>query len=125
MPSRARECGPKVRGVAGSGMTRHRVGTLDELAHGALQRVVVGGVPVCLARVGDGTVYAVSDVCSHEEVSLSEGEIWGTEVECPLHVSRFDLRTGEPVAPPAMLPIKTYPVSLENGAIYVDDQASG
>ena len=76
------------------------------------RRIVVDGVPVALVRHGD-EVYAVNDVCSHAEVSLAEGEVSGCEIECWLHGSRFDLRTGEPSGPPAFEPIATYPVQIE------------
>lgn len=102
-------------------MTRVRIASIEDLPLGRLQRVVLNGVPICVARTPDGDVYAVSDVCSHEEASLSEGELLGFEVECPLHVSRFDVRTGRPVAPPAQLPIKTYGVSIEQGEVYLED----
>ncbi len=76
------------------------------------RRVVVDGVPVALVRVGD-EVFAVSDVCSHAEVSLSEGEVSGCQIECWLHGSRFDLRTGEPSGPPAFEPVPVFPVEIE------------
>jgi nitrite reductase/ring-hydroxylating ferredoxin subunit len=76
------------------------------------RRVVVDGVPVTVVRVGD-EVFAVSDVCSHAEVSLSEGEVSGCQIECWLHGSRFDLRTGEPSGPPAFEPISVFPVEIE------------
>ncbi len=76
------------------------------------RRIIVDGVPVALVRT-DGAVYAVSDVCSHAEVSLSEGEVSDCTIECWLHGSRFDLRTGEPSGPPAFEPIPTYPVQIE------------
>ncbi len=76
------------------------------------RRVVIDGVHVALVRVGD-EVFAVNDVCSHAEVSLSEGEVSDCTIECWLHGSRFDLRTGEPSGPPAFESIATYPVQIE------------
>ncbi len=76
------------------------------------RRILVDGVAVAVVRSGEA-VYAVSDVCSHAEVSLSEGEITDCQIECWLHGSRFDLRTGEPSGPPAFAPIATYPVQIE------------
>ena len=73
---------------------------------------MIDGVPVSLVRVGD-EVFAVGDVCSHAEVSLSEGEVSGCQIECWLHGSRFDLRTGEPSGPPAFEPVPVYPVEIE------------
>ena len=85
---------------------------LADLRPNQPRRVVVDGVPVAVVRVGD-EVFAVSDVCSHAEVSLSEGEVSGCQIECWLHGSRFDLRTGEPSGPPAFEPVPVYPVEIE------------
>ena len=85
---------------------------MADLRPGQPRRVVIDGVPIALVRVDD-EVFAVNDVCSHAEVSLSEGEVSGCQIECWLHGSRFDLRTGEPSGPPAFEPIPTYPVDIE------------
>ena len=76
------------------------------------------GVPVALIRTG-GEVYALHDVCSHEEVPLSEGEIYDHTVECWLHGSCFDLRTGQPTGPPATAPVAIYPVKVDGDDVYV------
>ena len=75
-------------------------------------RVVVDGDDVLLAKIGTD-VFAVSDICTHSEVSLSEGEIEGCSIECWLHGSSFDLRTGQPSGPPATTALQTYEVTLE------------
>ncbi len=85
---------------------------LSDLRPNQPRRVVIDGVPFSLVRVGD-EVFAVGDVCSHAEVSLSEGEVSGCQIECWLHGSRFDLRTGEPSGPPAFEPVPVYPVEIE------------
>lgn len=85
---------------------------LGDLRDQQPRRVTIDGVAVAVVRVGD-EVFAVNDTCSHAEVSLSEGEVSGCEIECWLHGSRFDLRTGEPSGPPAFEPISTYPVQIE------------
>ncbi len=85
---------------------------LGDLRENQPRRISVDGVQVAVVRTG-GQVYAVSDVCSHAEVSLSEGEVAGCQIECWLHGSRFDLRTGEPSGPPAFESIATYPVQIE------------
>jgi 3-phenylpropionate/trans-cinnamate dioxygenase ferredoxin subunit len=85
---------------------------LADLRPNQPRRVVIDGVPVALVRVGD-EVFAVGDICSHAEVSLSEGEVSGCQIECWLHGSRFDLRTGEPSGPPAFEPVPVYPVEIE------------
>jgi 3-phenylpropionate/trans-cinnamate dioxygenase ferredoxin subunit len=75
--------------------------------------VVVEGIPVAVVRDSDGELHAVRDICSHADVALSEGEVDGCTLECWLHGSRFDLRTGEPSGPPAVTPIPVYQVSVE------------
>ena len=80
--------------------------------------VEVSGEPVAVARTGD-EVFALRDVCSHAEVPLSEGEIYDHTVECWLHGSCFDLRTGEPTGPPATRPVPTYPVHTDGSDVYV------
>jgi len=100
-----------------------KVCSLAEIpAEGAIT-VQVGGAPVALVRSG-GEVYAVEDLCSHAEVSLSAGEVRDSTIECWLHGSCFDLRTGKPTNPPATRPIATYRVRLEDGDVYVSP-ASG
>ncbi len=80
--------------------------------------VVVDGDPICLVRTGDG-VYAVHDECTHAEVPLSEGEVDECTIECWMHGSRFDLRTGEALNLPATEPVRTYPVRVVAGQVQV------
>jgi 3-phenylpropionate/trans-cinnamate dioxygenase ferredoxin component len=80
--------------------------------------VEVEDTPVAVARVG-GEVYAVHDVCSHAEVALSEGEVYDHTIECWLHGSCFDLRTGKPTNPPATQPVPTYRVKIEGDDVFV------
>jgi 3-phenylpropionate/trans-cinnamate dioxygenase ferredoxin subunit len=65
-------------------------------------------------------VFAIRDVCSHAEVPLSDGDIDGCTLECYMHGSRFDLRTGEPRELPATEPVPVYPVRIDGTDIYVD-----
>ena len=67
----------------------------------------------------DGKYFAVSDTCSHAEASLSEGFVEKCQVECPLHFAKFDLSTGKACSLPAMFPVKTYPLSVSDGHIYL------
>lgn len=80
--------------------------------------VAIDDTPVAVVRSGDN-LYAISDICSHAEVSLSEGEIYDNTVECWLHGSCFDLRTGKPTNPPATQAVATYRVKVEDGDVYV------
>ncbi|HVB27395.1 MAG TPA: non-heme iron oxygenase ferredoxin subunit [Mycobacteriales bacterium] len=81
--------------------------------------VVVNGVPVCLVRLGH-EVLAVHDECTHEAVPLSEGEVDDHTIECWMHGSRFNLRTGEVLNPPAVKPVATYPTRVVEGQVQVD-----
>jgi 3-phenylpropionate/trans-cinnamate dioxygenase ferredoxin component len=101
-------------------MVRCRVAALDDVKPGELKQVDAGGVPVCLARLESGEVYALSDICSHEEIELSDGELDGEDVECPAHGSRFNVRTGEVSGLPAEDPVATYRVTIEDEKIIID-----
>jgi 3-phenylpropionate/trans-cinnamate dioxygenase ferredoxin component len=96
-----------------------RVASLSDLPDEGAVRVDVGGTPVCLART-QGEVFAVNDICSHADVSLAEGDVEDGTVECWLHGSRFDLRTGQPTGLPATKPVATYPVTIEGDDVLVD-----
>lgn len=84
---------------------------------GAL-RVVLDGVPISVVR-SDGEIYAIYDVCSHQEVSLAEGEVEDGTIECWLHGSAFDLRTGAPTSLPATKPVPVYPTKLDGDDVFV------
>ena len=93
---------------------------LDELTPGNVRRVMVDGVAVAVVRIDDD-VYAISDVCSHANVSLSEGEVWcdEKELECPKHGSTFSLETGEPITLPATQPVAVYRAQVVDGQVEV------
>jgi 3-phenylpropionate/trans-cinnamate dioxygenase ferredoxin subunit len=99
-----------------------RACAVTDVTDGGAVRVTIDGVPVAVVR-SDGEVYAIHDVCSHANVSLAEGEVDGCTVECWLHGSRFDLRTGRPTSLPAIRPIAVYPVRIEGGTVLVDVEA--
>ncbi len=91
---------------------------LSDIPEEGAIRVELEGIPICLARSG-GDVFAISDLCSHADVSLAEGDIEDGEVECWLHGSRFNLRTGQPSGLPAIKPVATYPVTVEGDDVLV------
>lgn len=91
---------------------------LTDLWDGAGMPVQAGGRTVALFRVGE-TVYANDGVCTHGDASLCDGFVDGHEIECPLHQGRFDLRTGAATCAPAVDGIKTYPVRIEGGRVFV------
>jgi 3-phenylpropionate/trans-cinnamate dioxygenase ferredoxin subunit len=93
---------------------------LDELAPGTARHFDVGRHKLAVVRLDDD-VYALHDVCSHQEVPLSEGEIDTDErsIECWKHGSQFDLVTGEPLSLPATRPVPVYDVRVDDGMIVV------
>jgi 3-phenylpropionate/trans-cinnamate dioxygenase ferredoxin component len=95
-----------------------KVGTLSSIADNTAMHVEIGGTPVCVAR-SQGDVMAVLDECSHAEVALSDGEVEAGTVECWLHGSRFDLRTGMPTGLPATQAVPIFPVRIDGEDIYV------
>jgi nitrite reductase/ring-hydroxylating ferredoxin subunit len=95
-----------------------KVATLSALAEDTPVHVEVGRTPVCVVRSG-GEVMALLDECSHAEVALSDGDVEHGTVECWLHGSRFDLRTGKPIGLPATEPVPIYPVRIDGDDIYV------
>ena len=100
-----------------------RAASLAELPEEGAVRVDLAGRPVCLARTG-GEVFAIGDLCSHADVSLSEGDLDGGAIECWLHGSAFDLRTGKPTSLPAVRPVPTYPVTIEGDDVLVQMEPS-
>jgi len=94
------------------------VAKLDELPDGGLKRVVAHGQEICLSRIGQ-EVYAVSDVCTNARASLAAGYLDEYLVECPRHGCKFDVRTGEVKAFPAVKPVRTYQVRIIDGSIEI------
>jgi 3-phenylpropionate/trans-cinnamate dioxygenase ferredoxin component len=100
-------------------MSFERACSLDELSVSAALGVTIDDQEVAIAKDGD-EVFAVEDTCSHSYVPLSEGDVEGCTVECWLHGSRFDLRTGKPTGLPATEPVSTFPVEVRGTDVYVD-----
>lgn len=92
---------------------------LSELDDGKPHGVEVGDVAIVLVRQGE-QVHALRDECSHAELALSEGEVTAKGLECWLHGSCFDLRTGAPSSPPATEPVDVFAVTIADGCVYVD-----
>ena len=96
-----------------------RVCSIDDLpAVGAVQ-ADIAGKRVAVVRDSAGDIHAIDDTCSHANVSLSEGDVEDGEVECWLHGSRFDLRSGKPTGLPAVAPIAVYPVKIDGHDVFV------
>ncbi|MFI7442465.1 non-heme iron oxygenase ferredoxin subunit [Nonomuraea indica] len=95
-----------------------KVCRLDDIPDGGVIGVEVGETPVALVRTG-AEVRALHDVCSHAEVKLSEGEVYDGTLECWLHGSCFDIRTGKPTGPPATKPVNVYTVKIDGDDVLV------
>jgi 3-phenylpropionate/trans-cinnamate dioxygenase ferredoxin component len=100
-------------------MTFTRACGIADVAPGAALAVDVDGTGVAVVHAGDDW-YAIDDECSHAAIPLSEGDVEGCEVECWLHGSRFDLRTGKPTGPPATEAVAIYPVQVDGDDVLVD-----
>lgn len=100
-------------------MSPHRACSLAEIPDEGALAVEVDGEPVALVRTG-GEVFAISDICSHADVPLSDGDVADCEIECWLHGSRFDLRTGKPTGPPASAPVPVFGAKVDGDDVFVD-----
>jgi 3-phenylpropionate/trans-cinnamate dioxygenase ferredoxin subunit len=100
-----------------------RACSLSDLSEGESLAVEIGGEPVAIVRT-EGEVFAIRDVCSHAEVPLTEGEVDGYTIECWLHGSCFDVRTGEPTNMPATAGVPVYPVKIEGDDVLVSIEES-
>jgi len=92
--------------------------SLKDLEPNVPKRIETPQVDIVLVQV-DGTIHALEDLCSHAEFPLSDGMVRDCTIECDLHGSRFDLRNGEPLGPPATAPVPVYPVTVEGDYVYV------
>ena len=85
---------------------------------GEVVGVEIGGRDLALYGV-DGAVYATDNICTHAHARLCDGFLLGEEIECPLHQGRFDVRSGQATCEPAEEPLRTYPVRIEGGRVFV------
>jgi 3-phenylpropionate/trans-cinnamate dioxygenase ferredoxin subunit len=95
-----------------------RACSLADVPEGGALHVDAGDTPIAIVKAC-GEVFAIQDVCSHADVPLSEGDVEDCSIECWLHGSRFDLRTGEPTGLPATRPVPVYAVRLDGGDVLV------
>lgn len=91
---------------------------LEDLWEGVGLDVNLGDRELALFRIGE-QVFAVDAVCTHGHARLCEGFVEGFDIECPLHQGRFDLRSGAATCAPAVDALKTYPVRIEGGRVYL------
>lgn len=100
-------------------MADRPVAKLSDIPPQSAVRVIVDGVEVLLCNC-EGRIYAVEDVCTHDGGPLDQGELEGCRIICPRHGANFDVRTGEALTLPAVLPLPVYKVRIENDDVYVD-----
>jgi 3-phenylpropionate/trans-cinnamate dioxygenase ferredoxin subunit len=91
---------------------------LADLVENQPKKIEYQGKDLCVVRQG-GEVFAIADLCSHAEASLSEGDVSPGKIECWLHGAEFDLRTGEVLTPPASAPVASYSVSVEGDSVKI------
>jgi len=101
-------------------LARYRVASAGEVPIETVKGVLAGEQELCLAHCEDDSFYAVDDVCTHENFLLSQGELFEFDVECPQHGSKFNVKTGKVTGLPAVIPTRTFPVTVEDGDVYVD-----
>ena len=101
-------------------MSMQRACSLGDLDGTGVFGTELDNVPVAVVRDEDGGLHAINNVCSHQYVLLSEGEVDGCTIECWLHGSRFDLRTGAPSGLPATRPVEVYPLTVDGDDVLVD-----
>jgi len=93
----------------------------SNLVEGKPQKISLGDKDVCVARIGE-EVFAVADICTHSEASLSEGDISNYKIECWLHGAEFDLRTGEAVTPPPVEALETFEVRRDGDTVTISQK---
>jgi len=91
----------------------------EEVGVGEVRKVEAAGLTVAVYNV-DGAFYVTDDACTHGPGSLSEGFVEGDIIECNFHQGRFNIRTGDVVAPPCMVPVRTYQTAVEDGRVFID-----
>ena len=99
--------------------TRVELCKIDEVAPGTALKVEAAGLVVAVFNV-DGEFYVTDDSCTHGPGSLSEGYVDGDVIECNFHNGQFNIKTGEVVSPPCMIPVKTYPTVVQDGKVFVE-----
>lgn len=96
----------------------HKIAATGEVAPGEIKQYRVEDRPVALCNV-DGEFHAFEDVCTHQFAHLSEGEFVGSEIKCPLHGAKFDIKSGAAKTLPAVKPVPKHEVKVEDGNVYV------
>jgi 3-phenylpropionate/trans-cinnamate dioxygenase ferredoxin subunit len=101
-------------------VTAQKACSLGELSPSSAQKVVLDGVPIAVVMDSAGAVHALGDVCTHGDISLSEGFVEDDTLECWAHGSKFELTSGKPLTLPAYEPVPVFAVEIIDGDVYVD-----
>ena len=99
-------------------MSRESVGGINEIEPGSARSYDIGGEKIAVCNV-NGSFYAIKDVCTHDGAPLDQGVLEGSVITCPRHGAKFDVITGEAVQMPAVIPVKTYPLEIEDDIVYL------
>ena len=102
-----------------------RICPVDDIKKGKAIRVKLGDEAIAIVRTPSGEVKAINDKCSHGEVSLSEGFVDDSTIECWAHGAKFSLETGDALTLPAFEPVSVYPIIIEDNTIYLDYDPEG
>ena len=95
-----------------------RIAGAADVMPGSVLRVEIEGTPICIVNT-EGSFYALRDNCSHKDFPLSEGEVLGHRLTCAWHGAAFDVTSGNALSLPAVKPVQTYDVEVEDGGIWV------
>lgn len=94
------------------------IGSVDDLEIGERLFVDIDNLPIVIFRIADG-IFAIADICSHDDAPLGDGQLQGHEIICPRHGARFDVQTGKALSRPAVVDIPAYPVRIREGQIEI------
>src|SRR5439155_21404110 len=92
---------------------------VEDVPVGDVRKIETGNLTLAVYNL-DGDFYTTDDACTHGPGQMSEGFVDGDVIECNFHQGRFRIRTGEVVGPPCMVPLRTYPTIVENGAVWIE-----
>lgn len=98
--------------------TWHLAGSIDDFEDEDIAQIRVGSLAIAV-YCAKGKFYATQDLCTHERAYLSDGVLIDCVVECPFHQGRFDVRNGKALSAPVFVPLKTYPLKIVDGKVYV------
>lgn len=96
-----------------------KVGNVSDVPAGRVGVYVVDDREIAVCNV-DGTIYAIDNLCTHDDGSLDQGDLDGCEIECPRHGARFNVTTGKATMGPAFLPVDTFPIRVEGDEIKIE-----